>query len=70
MLVFVSSKVTAASALSRLTSALVTPLILVNDLCTEIAQSPHVIPETESVTVLLSAKAAAGAMANMINMAA
>jgi hypothetical protein len=66
----VSSKVTTASAFSRLTFARVTPLILVNDLCTEITQSPHVIPETESVTVLLSANAAVEATANMMNMAA
>ena len=70
MLVFVSSKVTTASAFSRLTFAWVTPLILVNDLCTEITQSPHVIPETESVTVLVSANAAAEATANMTNMKA
>ena len=70
MLVFVSSKVTTASAFSRLAFARVTPLILVNDLCTEITQSPHVIPETESVTVLLSANAAVEATANMMNMAA
>jgi len=43
---------------------------LVNDLCTEITQSPHVIPDTESVTVLLSAKTAVEATANMMNMAA
>jgi len=58
-MVFVSSKVTTASAFPRLTSALVTPSILVNDLFTEVTQSPHVIPETESVTVLNSAIAEA-----------
>ena len=57
-LVFESSKVTTASAFSRLTSALVTPPTLPNDLATEIAQSPQVIPDTESVTVLISANAA------------
>src|SRR3970282_892234 len=56
--VFVSSKLTTASAFSRLTSALLTPSILVNDLFTEITQNPHVIPVTESVTVLISANAA------------
>jgi len=69
MLVLVSSKETTASALSRFTFARVTPLVLLNDLCTEITQSPHVIPETESVTVLLSANAAVEATANMMNMA-
>ena len=47
-----------ASAFSRLTSAFVTPSILVNDLFTEIAQDAHVMPETASVTVLISASAA------------
>lgn len=56
--VLVSSKVTVASALLRSTSAFVTPLILVSDLFTEIVQATHVMPETESTTVLTSAKAA------------
>jgi hypothetical protein len=43
---------------------------LVNDLCTEVTHDPHVIPDTESVTVMLSAKAAVEATANMMNMAA
>ena len=68
--VFASSKVTTASAFSRLTSALVTPSILVNDLFTEIGHAGHVIPDTESVTVLISAEAAAETTANRINMAA
>ena len=68
--VFASSKVTTASAFSRLTSALVTPLTLVNDLFTEITHDAHVIPDTASVTVLISAKVAAETTANRINMAA
>jgi len=68
--VFVSSKVTTASAFSRLTSAFVTPSILVNDLFTEISHDTHVIPDTESVTVLVSAKAAAETTANRIIAAA
>ena len=68
--VFASSKVTTASAFSRLTSALVTPSILVNDLFTEITHDVHVIPETASVTVLVSARAAAETTANRINMVA
>ena len=59
-----------ASAFSRLTSALVTPSILVNDLFTEITHDVHVIPDTASVTVLISAEAAAETTANRINMAA
>ena len=47
-----------ASAFSRLTSALLTPSILVNDLFTEATHNTHVIPDTESVTVLISASAA------------
>jgi hypothetical protein len=57
-LVLASSKETTASPFSRLTSALVTPSILVNDLFTEIAHELHVIPDTASVTVFTSAKAA------------
>ena len=38
-------------------SALLTPLTLVNDLCTETTQSLQVIPDTERVTVLISANA-------------
>ena len=54
-LVLASSNVTTASALSRLTSALLTLSIFINDLFTETAQDPQVIPETASVTVLISA---------------
>ena len=54
-MVFASSKVTTASR--PLTSALITPSSLVKDLFTEIAQKPHVIPGTESVTALISANA-------------
>ena len=68
--VFASSKVTTASAFSRLTSALVTPLTLVNDLFTEITHDAHVIPDTDSVTVLISARAAVGTAMNMMNMRA
>lgn len=68
--VFASSKVTTASAFSRLTSAVVTPLILVKDLFTEVTHALHVIPDTESVTVLISANAAAETTANRRNMAA
>ena len=56
--VLASSKVTMASAFSRFTSALVTPLILVNDLFTEITHDTHVIPDTDSVTVFICANAA------------
>lgn len=55
--VLVSSKLTTASAFSRLTSAFVTPLTFVNDLFTEITHEAHVIPDTDSVTVLMSANA-------------
>ena len=65
-----SSKVTTASRFSKLTAAFVTPLTLLNDLCTEIGHDGHVIPDTESVTVLVSAKVAAETTANRINMAA
>lgn len=65
-----SSKVTTASRFSKLTSALVTPLTLLNDLCTEIGHDGHVIPDTESVTILVSAEAAVETTANSINMAA
>ena len=68
--VLASSKVTTASAFSRLTSALVTPSILVNDLFTEITHDAHVIPDTERVTVLISPKAAADTTKNRMNMAA
>lgn len=68
--VLASSKLTTASAFSRLTSALVTPSTLVNDLFTEITHQLHVIPDTESVTVLISARAAAETAVNTINMAA
>lgn len=47
-----------ASPFSRLTSAFVTPSTFVNDLFTEIAQDAHVMPDTASVTVLISASAA------------
>jgi len=57
-LVLASSNVTTASPFSRLTSAFVTPSILVNDLFTEIAQDAQVMPETASVTVFISASAA------------
>ena len=53
-LVLASSNVTTASAFSRLMSALLTPCTLVNDLFTEIAQEPQVIPDTASVTVLVA----------------
>jgi hypothetical protein len=53
-LVLALSKVTTASAFSRLTSALLTPFTLVNDLFTEIAQEPQVIPDTASVIVLVA----------------
>ena len=46
-----------ALAFSRLTSALMTPLTLFSDLVTEVTHALHVIPETESVTVLISANA-------------
>lgn len=62
-----SSKVTTASRFSKLTSAFVTPLTLLNDLCTEIGHAGHVIPDTESVTVLISAEAAAATTANRVN---
>lgn len=65
-----SSKVTTASRFSKLTSAFATPLTLLNDLCTEIGHAGHVIPDTASVTILVSAKAAAETTANRINMAA
>lgn len=68
--VFASSKLTTASAFSRLTSALVTPSILVNDLFTEITHDTQVIPDTESATVWMAAKAGAETTANMTNMAA
>jgi len=55
--VLASSNVTTASAFSRLTSAFVTPPILVSDLFTEITQAVQVIPDTASVTVLTSAYA-------------
>jgi hypothetical protein len=55
MLVFASSKVTTASAFSRLTTAFVTPPIFSNDLFTEATQTLQVIPDTASVTVLTSA---------------
>ena len=48
---------------------MVTPSILVNDLFTEITHDVHVIPDTASVTVLISAEAAAETTANRINMA-
>ena len=70
MLVFASSKVTTASPFSRLMSALVTPLTLVNDLFTEISHDTHVIPDTASVTVLISAKAAPETTASRTNIAA
>ena len=54
-MVLASSKVTLASACSRLTSALMTPLIRVSDLFTEIAHDPHVIPDTDRVTVSIPA---------------
>ena len=57
--VLASSKVTVAWAFSRFAFALITPLILVNDLSTETTQDPHVIPDTDSVTVLVSAKTGA-----------
>lgn len=57
-MVLASSKLTTASAFSRLTSALVTPPTLVNDLFTEATHDDHVIPDTDSVTVLISANAA------------
>lgn len=56
-LVLASSNVTTASPFSGLTSALVTPSIFINDLFTETTQEPQLIPETASVTVLLSANA-------------
>jgi len=65
-----SSKVTTASRFAKLTSAFATPLTLLNDLCTEIGHAGHVIPDTASVTVLISAEAAAETTANRINMAA
>jgi hypothetical protein len=43
---------------------------LVNDLFTEISHAAHVIPDTESVTVLFSAKAGTEKTANSINAAA
>ena len=55
MLVFVSSNVTTACTFSRLTSAFVTPPIFSNDLFTEATQTLQVIPDTASVTVLISA---------------
>ena len=68
--VLASSKTTTASFFSRLTSALATPSILVNDLCTEITHDPQVMPDTESVTVLTAARAVAEIRANMENIAA
>lgn len=56
--VLASSKVTTASAFSRLTSAFVTPPTFVNDLFTEITHPAQVIAETASVTVFISAYAA------------
>lgn len=56
--VFASSNFTTASAFSRFTSAWDTPPSLVNDLFTEITHPIQVIPETASVTVLISAYAA------------
>jgi len=70
VLVFASSKVTTASAFSRLTSAWVTPFTLVSDPFTEVTHPLHVIPDTESVTVLISARDAAETTANRINIAA
>jgi hypothetical protein len=43
---------------------------LVNDLFTEVTHALHVIPDTESVTVLISARDAAETTANRINIAA
>jgi len=43
---------------------------LANDLFTEITHPAHVIPDTDSVTVLTSAKAATETAASRINIAA
>jgi hypothetical protein len=43
---------------------------LVNDLFTETSHAVHVIPDTESVTVLFSAKAGMEKTANRVNAAA
>lgn len=56
-LVFESSKVTTASFFSRLTSVFLTPSIFCKDLVTEVTQALHMMPGTDSVTVLSSAKA-------------
>ena len=69
-LVFASSKTTSASAFLRLTSALVTPSILVRDLFTEIRHDPQVIPDTESVAVRISAMATAEMSVNIAKMPA
>lgn len=55
--VLLSSKLTTASAFSRSTSTFVMPFTFVNGLFTEITHDTHVIPDTESVTVLVSARA-------------
>ncbi len=69
-LVFASSKLTSASLFLRLTSALVTPSILVRDLFTEIRHDPQVIPDTESVAVRISARATAEMSVNIAKMPA